>query len=221
MKNKIFFLIALSLFSFKCFSFDNYYKMLGVPENASAEDIKKGYRKMAMKYHPDRNAGSIVAGEIFKKVQGAYEVLSDSSKRAAFDKQLRMQPKAQPKAAAAKEAPTSTASKAQKYTWESFDEKPNVKPQPKQQEKAKEQTAEARPEAKTETRPEPKAEARAEVKPTPEAPVTDVKTASKVEASVLNPVPEKAPVRNPKLDLYKTAPSCSKGFLGTVIDTLI
>jgi DnaJ-class molecular chaperone len=213
MKNKFFILIALALFSFKTFALDNYYKMLGVPENASAEDIKKGYRKMAMKYHPDRNAGSIVAGEIFKKVQGAYEVLSDSSKRAAFDKQLRMQPKAPPKTAAAKEATSSAASKAQKYTWESFDEKPDVKPQPKQQEKPKEQTAE--------TKTEPKAETKAEVKPTSETAASEVKTASKVETSVSNPMPEKTPVRNPKLDLYKTAPSCSKGFLGTVIDTLI
>lgn len=213
MKNKIFILITLSLFSFKSFALDNYYKMLGVPENASAEDIKKGYRRMAMKYHPDKNAGSLVAEEIFKKVQGAYDVLSDPSKRAMFDKQLRMQPKAPPKAAAAKEAPTSTASKAQKYTWESFDEKPEVKTQPKQEERPREQTAEAKP--------EPKAEAKAEVKPTPEAPASEVKTASKVEASVLNPVPEKTPIRNPKLDLYNTAPSCSKGFLGTVIDTLI
>lgn len=217
MKNKIFILITLSLFSFKCFALDNYYKMLGVPENASAEDIKKGYRRMAMKYHPDRNSGSLVADEIFKKVKGAYDVLSDPSKRAMFDKQLRMQPKAPPKAAAAKEAPTSTAPKAEKYTWQSFDEKPDVKPQPKQQEKPKEQTAEAKPEAK----PEPRPETKAEVKPAPEATTTEVKTASKADTSVSNPVSEKTPVRNPKLDLYKTAPSCSKGFLGTVIDTLI
>lgn len=210
MKNKIFILITLSLFSFKCLALDNYYKMLGVPENASAEDIKKGYRKMAMKYHPDRNSGSTVAGEIFKKVQGAYDVLSDPSKRAMFDKQLRMQPKKAAPKAAAKEAP---ASKAQKYSWENFDQKSDVKPEPKQQEKPKAQTAEAKP--------EPKVEPKVEVKPTPESTASEVKTASKVETSVSNPMPEKKPMYNPKLDLYKTAPSCSKGFLGTVIDTLI
>lgn len=206
MKNKIFILITLSLFSFKCFSFDNYYKMLGVSENASTEEIKKGYRKMAMKYHPDRNSGSIVASEIFKKVQGAYDVLSDPSKRVMFDKALQMQPKARPKAAV-KEAPSSTASKAQKYTWENFDQKPDVKPQPKQEEKP-------RPEAKA----EPKTEAK--VKAAPETTGSDVKT-TKVDTSVSNPMPEKTPVRNPKLDLYKAVPSCNKGFLGTVIDTLI
>ena len=63
----------------------NYYEDLAVAENASVEDIKKAYRRLAMKWHPDRNPGNADAEEHFKKAKKAYEVLSDPVERAAFD----------------------------------------------------------------------------------------------------------------------------------------
>ncbi len=65
----------------------DYYETLGVPKNASDEDIKKAYRKLAMKHHPDRNQGDSakVAEEKFKEGKEAYEMLSDGNKRAAYD----------------------------------------------------------------------------------------------------------------------------------------
>ena len=63
----------------------DYYEVLGVEKNASAEEIKKAYRKSAMKYHPDRNPGDKTAEEKFKEVGEAYEVLSDDNKRARYD----------------------------------------------------------------------------------------------------------------------------------------
>ncbi|MBL9135862.1 MAG: molecular chaperone DnaJ [Verrucomicrobiales bacterium] len=63
----------------------DYYEVLGVEKGASADDIKKVYRKLALKYHPDKNPGDKVAEEKFKELSEAYEVLSDPQKRAAFD----------------------------------------------------------------------------------------------------------------------------------------
>jgi molecular chaperone DnaJ len=65
----------------------DFYEILGVPKNASDEDIKKSYRKLAMKHHPDRNQGEPgkVAEEKFKEAKEAYEMLSDPQKRAAYD----------------------------------------------------------------------------------------------------------------------------------------
>lgn len=63
----------------------DYYEVLGVDKNASAEDIKKAYRKSAMKYHPDRNPGDKDAEEKFKEIGEAYEVLSDDQKRSRYD----------------------------------------------------------------------------------------------------------------------------------------
>ncbi|BBA34681.1 chaperone protein DnaJ [Methylocaldum marinum] len=64
---------------------EDYYELLGVPRNASDSDIKKSFRRLAMKYHPDRNRDNPTAEEQFKKVKEAYDVLSDPKKRSAYD----------------------------------------------------------------------------------------------------------------------------------------
>ncbi|NMM38623.1 MAG: molecular chaperone DnaJ [Glaciimonas sp.] len=64
----------------------DYYEVLGVAKNASEEDIKKAYRKLAMKHHPDRNPDSKTAEGKFKEVKEAYEMLSDAQKRDAYDR---------------------------------------------------------------------------------------------------------------------------------------
>lgn len=63
----------------------DYYKVLGVGKNASADDIKKAYRKLALKYHPDKNQGNKEAEEHFKEINEAYAVLSDPQKRQQYD----------------------------------------------------------------------------------------------------------------------------------------
>ena len=63
----------------------NYYDLLGIDKNASASDIKKAYRRLAMKHHPDRNKGNKESEQEFKKISEAYETLSDSSKKATYD----------------------------------------------------------------------------------------------------------------------------------------
>ena len=66
----------------------NYYDILGVDKKATPEQIKAAYRKLAMKYHPDRNEGDAVAAEKFKEINEANETLSDEQKRAAYDYEL-------------------------------------------------------------------------------------------------------------------------------------
>ena len=63
----------------------DYYEVLGVNRDASEDDIKKAYRKLAMKHHPDRNPDNPKAEEQFKEAKEAYEILSDAGKRAAYD----------------------------------------------------------------------------------------------------------------------------------------
>ncbi len=63
----------------------DYYKILGINKNASEEEIKKSYRKLAMKYHPDHTKGNKEAEEKFKKISEAYAVLSDKEKRKQYD----------------------------------------------------------------------------------------------------------------------------------------
>ncbi len=63
----------------------DYYDLLGVARDASQDDIKRAYRKLAMKYHPDRNAGDTAAEDMFKRVNEAYAVLSDPDKRRQYD----------------------------------------------------------------------------------------------------------------------------------------
>ncbi len=67
-------------------STENYYDILGVSKSASAEDIKKAYRKLAVKYHPDKNKDNSQAEEKFKAVSEAYEVLSDPKKREMYNR---------------------------------------------------------------------------------------------------------------------------------------
>lgn len=66
----------------------NYYDILGVDKKATPEEIKSAYRKLAMKYHPDRNQGDEAAAEKFKEINEANETLSDQQKRAAYDYEL-------------------------------------------------------------------------------------------------------------------------------------
>src|ERR1700722_2470427 len=63
----------------------DYYETLSVPRGASEEDIRKAYRKLARKYHPDLNPGDKSAENRFKDVQEAYDILSDSKKRSMYD----------------------------------------------------------------------------------------------------------------------------------------
>ncbi len=65
--------------------YKDYYQVLGVERSASPEDIRKAYRKLAMQYHPDRNPGNKQAEDRFKEINEAYQVLSDSQKRARYD----------------------------------------------------------------------------------------------------------------------------------------
>src|SRR3972149_1066539 len=64
----------------------DYYEALGVSRSASAEDIKKAYRKLAMDHHPDRNPGDKKAEGKFRDINEAYDVLKDTEKRAAYDR---------------------------------------------------------------------------------------------------------------------------------------
>src|SRR5438874_4525399 len=65
--------------------YKDYYKVLGVSKNAGGDEIKKAFRKMARKYHPDVNPGDKKAEEKFKEINEAYEVLSDPDKRKKYD----------------------------------------------------------------------------------------------------------------------------------------
>ena len=63
----------------------DYYEVLGVDKNVTPEDLKKAYRKLALKYHPDRNPGDKEAEEKFKEAAEAYDVLSNPDKKARYD----------------------------------------------------------------------------------------------------------------------------------------
>ena len=63
----------------------DYYEILGVSKTAEEREIKKAYKRLAMKYHPDRNQGDKEAEAKFKEIKEAYEILTDAQKRAAYD----------------------------------------------------------------------------------------------------------------------------------------
>lgn len=65
----------------------NYYKILGVTQKTKKADLKKKYRELAKKYHPDTNSGSKVAEDKFKIISEAYEILSNAKKRKAYDRE--------------------------------------------------------------------------------------------------------------------------------------
>jgi curved DNA-binding protein len=85
-KITVFLTSSLTKEGFSYMSDMDYYKLLGVDKNASESEIKKAYRKMAMKYHPDRTKGDKSAEEMFKKISEAYAVLSDKEKRQQYDR---------------------------------------------------------------------------------------------------------------------------------------
>ena len=64
----------------------DYYEVLGIAKNATPEEVKKAYRKVAIQFHPDKNPGDKQAEEKFKEAAEAYEVLSDADKRAQYDR---------------------------------------------------------------------------------------------------------------------------------------
>lgn len=66
---------------------ENFYSILGVSENATADEIKKAYRQLSLKYHPDRNQGDVEKTKLFQKINEAYETLSDNEKKNDYDMQ--------------------------------------------------------------------------------------------------------------------------------------
>lgn len=66
----------------------NYYTILGLNTNATASEIKAAYRRLALKYHPDKNPGSDAAAEMMKKINAAYHILGDTSKKTSYDFKL-------------------------------------------------------------------------------------------------------------------------------------
>jgi curved DNA-binding protein len=66
--------------------YKDYYQILGLPRNASTEEIRKAYRKLAMQYHPDHNPGNTQSEDRFKEINEAYQVLNDPQKRAHYDR---------------------------------------------------------------------------------------------------------------------------------------
>lgn len=79
-----FFLVTSGVFYY-FIDMSNYYEILGVSKNATADEIKKAYRTLAFKYHPDRNPGNAAAEEKFKQISAAYDVLGDEAKRRSYD----------------------------------------------------------------------------------------------------------------------------------------
>ncbi|MBA0700613.1 hypothetical protein Goari_022861, partial [Gossypium aridum] len=85
-RTKRFFLLCAFSYAIVAIAEKNYYEILQVPKGASDEQIKRAYRKLALKYHPDKNPGNEEANKRFADINNAYEVLSDSEKRSIYDR---------------------------------------------------------------------------------------------------------------------------------------
>jgi len=77
--------VGLSLLVSDCEAGKDYYQLLGVRRDASLKEIRKAYRDLSLKYHPDKNRGDASAEETFVEISNAYEVLSDEEKRRTYD----------------------------------------------------------------------------------------------------------------------------------------
>ncbi len=211
MKWKNFFFSFLFLFAVSAYAIDDYYRILGVSPSASSEEIKKAYRARAMKYHPDRNGGSVTSTKIFQKINEANDILSDPVKKAKYDSLIKVKVHSKATAASPRTAtPTTPQGEVKKYQWQTFNDT-ETKTGPKAQ--ATSPKAEPKPEVKPEVKPQPTAEVKVQSAP-------ETKVSVKEESIV--PVQEKAAAKtiDPRMKMYNT-PSCGRGFLGTVIDVLI
>ncbi|TYI69351.1 hypothetical protein E1A91_D08G149200v1 [Gossypium mustelinum] len=85
-RTKRFFLLCAFSYAIVAIAEKNYYEILQMPKGASDEQIKRAYRKLALKYHPDKNPGNEEANKRFADINNAYEVLSDSEKRSIYDR---------------------------------------------------------------------------------------------------------------------------------------
>lgn len=83
---KLLFILCVLSYALAAIAGKSYYDTLQVPRSASDEQIKRAYRKLALKYHPDKNPGNEEANKRFAEINNAYEVLSDSQKRDIYDK---------------------------------------------------------------------------------------------------------------------------------------
>ena len=111
---------------------ENFYLTLGVSQNASVEEIKTAFRRLARQYHPDLNPGDSVSAEKFKQISQAYDVLSDTSKRRRYDRQIPLQ---QPRRTSKKSYQTTT-SRVQPKTAQEYYTRGTVRAQDRKYSKA-------------------------------------------------------------------------------------